>query len=144
MWDYEFTAEAEVTPQAVWKLWADPLNWHTWNDGVGDISMDGPFEEGVTIVMTPPGQDPVELTLTVVTENRAFVDVAVAPGITIITQHLIEDLGGGRTRVTYRTEIVGDAADELGPQIGPEICADFPDVVGKLLVAAAGIAEAGV
>jgi uncharacterized protein YndB with AHSA1/START domain len=139
MWEYEFTAEAEVPPQAVWRLWADPLRWHTWNDGVGEVELHGPFAVGTTFTMTPPGQDQIQLTIAEVTEGRAFVDVAEGPGITVTTYHLIEDLGAGRTKVTYRTEITGDAADELGPRIGPEICGDFPDVVGKLL----GLAEAG-
>jgi len=136
MWEYEYSAEAEVTPQAVWKLWADPLGWHTWNDGVGEVELTGPFQAGTTFAMTPPGQDRIELTLTEVAEPKAFVDVAEAPGLTVTTYHLIDDLGGGRTKVTYRTEITGPAADEAGPLVGPEICGDFPDVVTKLLALA--------
>jgi hypothetical protein len=139
MWEYEFTAEAEATPQALWQLWADPLGWHTWNDGVGEVVMDGPFAVGTSFTMTPPGQEPVTLRLTEVVENESFVDVAEAPGLTITTVHRITDLGAGRSRVTYRTEITGEAADTVGPELGPEICGDFPDVVAKLLsLAAAG------
>ncbi|NUP51534.1 MAG: polyketide cyclase [Catenulispora sp.] len=137
MWEYEFTAEADVTPQAVWTLWGDPLGWHTWNDGVGEVELHGPFAAGTTFTMTPPGQDPITLTLTEVVENKSFIDVAEAPGLTITTFHRIEDLGGGRTRVSYRTEITGEAADTVGPELGPQICGDFPDVVGKLLALAA-------
>ncbi|GAA2031655.1 SRPBCC family protein [Catenulispora yoronensis] len=137
MWEYEVTAEAEVSAQAVWQLWADPLGWHAWNDGVGEVELNGPFAAGSTFTMVPPGQDKILMTLTEVTEGRAFVDVAEGPGIVVTTHHLIDDLGDGRTRVTYRTEITGDAADELGPRIGPEICGDFEDVVAKLLTLAA-------
>ena len=137
MWEYEFSAEAEVTPQAVWKLWADPLAWHTWNDGVGEVTLDGPFAVGTSFTMTPPGQDPITLTLTEVVENETFVDVAEAPGLTITTVHRIADLGAGRARVTYRTEITGEAADAVGPELGPQICGDFPDVVARLLTLAA-------
>lgn len=137
MWEYEFTAEAGVTPQAVWKLWGDPLGWHTWNDGVGEVVLHGPFTAGTTFTMTPPGQDPITMTLTEVVENESFIDVAEGPGLTITTFHRIQDLGGGRTRVGYRTEITGEAADTVGPELGPQICGDFPDVVGKLLTLAA-------
>jgi hypothetical protein len=36
-------------------------------------------------------------------------------------------------------EITGPEADTLGPQIGPQITADFPDVLAKL----ASVAESG-
>jgi hypothetical protein len=40
-------------------------------------------------------------------------------------------------RITYRATIDGPAADAVGPIIGPDITADFPDV----LVALASRAE---
>lgn len=137
MWDYEFSAAAEVTPKAVWTLWADPRSWHTWNDGVGEVEVHGPFAAGTAFTMTPPGEDTIHMTITEVTPHRAWVDVCEVPGLVITTYHLIDDLGDGRTKVTYRTEITGEAADEVGPEIGPQICADFPDVVTKLLTVAA-------
>ena len=137
MWNYEFSAEADVTPHAVWTLWADPLGWHTWNEGAGLVELHGPFAAGTEFTMTPPGQDPIHMTITEVVPDKAWVDVCEFPGLVIPTHHLIEDLGSGRTKVTYRTEITGDAAAEIGPELGPQICADFPDVVGKLLETAA-------
>ena len=137
MWTYEFSATAEVTPSAVWTLWADPLSWHTWNDGVGEVEVHGPFAAGTAFTMTPPGEDAIHMTITEVVSDQAWIDVCELPGLAITTYHLIDDLGGGRTKVTYRTEITGEAADEAGPEIGPQICADFPDVVAKLLAVAA-------
>jgi Polyketide cyclase / dehydrase and lipid transport len=137
MWDYEFSAAAVVTPKAVWTLWADPLSWHTWNDGVGEVEVHGPFAAGTAFTMTPPGEDTIHMTITEVVPDKAWIDVCEFPGLAITTHHLIEDLGDGRTKVTYRTEITGEAADRVGPELGPQICADFPDVVGKLLETAA-------
>jgi hypothetical protein len=34
--------------------------------------------------------------------------------------------------VTYRMEITGPAADTLGPEIGPQISGDFPEVLERL------------
>ncbi|MEY9930395.1 hypothetical protein ABH926_005040 [Catenulispora sp. GP43] len=137
MWEYEYSATAEVTPNAVWTLWADPLGWHAWNDGVGEVELHGPFAAGTEFTMTPPGEDTIRMRITEVVPDKAWIDVCEVPGMLITTHHLIEDLGAGRTKVTYRTEITGEAADQVGPEIGPQICADFPDVVGKLLALAA-------
>jgi uncharacterized protein YndB with AHSA1/START domain len=138
MWEYEYSATAEVTPNAVWTLWSDPLGWHAWNDGVGEVELHGPFAAGTEFTMTPPGEDTIRMRITEVVPDKAWIDVCEMPGLLITTHHLIEDLGAGRTKVTYRTEITGEAADQVGPEIGPQICADFPDVVGKLLALAAG------
>jgi hypothetical protein len=35
--------------------------------------------------------------------------------------------------VTYRMEITGPAADTLGPEIGPQISADFPETMAALV-----------
>ncbi len=49
------------------------------------------------------------------------------------TIHRAEQPDHGRTRVTYRMEITGPAADALGPQIGPEISGDFPQTLAALV-----------
>ncbi|MFJ7589188.1 hypothetical protein ACIQZO_17755 [Streptomyces sp. NPDC097617] len=38
----------------------------------------------------------------------------------------------GRIRVVYRMEITGSGADEVGPQIGPGITADWPETMASL------------
>jgi hypothetical protein len=35
--------------------------------------------------------------------------------------------------VIYRTEITGPAADQVGPQLGPAITGDFPEVLAALV-----------
>jgi hypothetical protein len=41
-------------------------------------------------------------------------------------------VGDERSRITYRMEITGPAAETLGPEIGPEISGDFPQVLAAL------------
>jgi hypothetical protein len=45
----------------------------------------------------------------------------------------VQPLDGEGARVTYGMEITGSAADTLGPQIGPEISGDFPQVLAALV-----------
>lgn len=137
MWEYEHSVEAETTPETVWRLWTDAENWHTWNDGVGDVHVNGPFAVGTTFTMNPPGQGTITMRLAEVRENELFTDVNDEnEGVVVTTYHRIEDLGGGRTRITYRTEITGEVGEQIGAEIGPEICADFPDVLAKLVALA--------
>jgi len=86
--------------------------------------------------MVPGGQDPVLLRIIDLVEAERFVDEADLAGVTVRTTHRLDPLDGGRTRVTYRMEITGPAADEIGPQLGPAITADFPDTMAALVARA--------
>ena len=132
MWVAEHTIETTATPEAVWRQWSDVEGWPEWNRDIERIELDGPFAAGSRITMTPAGQAPVELRIAEAVEPEQFIDVADLGEIIVRTIHRVERLDQGRARVTYRMEISGAAADTLGPQIGPEISGDFPQVLAAL------------
>ena len=89
--------------------------------------------------MTPPGEEPVELHITEATEPDLFVDEADGGDFVVRTTHRVEPVGGERSRITYRMEITGPAAETVGPEIGPEISSgDFPQVLAALAAHAEG------
>ena len=88
--------------------------------------------------MKPVGDDPVALRLAEVVENELFVDEAEFGDVLIRTTHRIDPAAGDQLRVTYRMEISGASADQAGPQIGPQITADFPETVAMLIGRAKG------
>ena len=132
MWRTEHSIETTAAPRAIWRLWADVDGWPEWNGGIERIQLEGPFAAGSRIVMTPSGQEPVELRLAEVVEPDRFVDEADLGEVVVRTSHYVQPLQGEGTRVTYRMEITGPAADSLGPRIGPEISGDFPQVLAAL------------
>ena len=132
MWVAEHSIETTATPEAIWRQWSDVDAWVEWNGDIERIELDGPFAAGSRITMTPSGQEPVELRIAEAVEPELFVDEADLGDIVVRTIHRVERLGQGRARVTYRMEITGPAADTLGPQIGPEISGDFPQVLAAL------------
>jgi hypothetical protein len=79
--------------------------------------------------MTPHEGDPIELRIAEAVEPQRFVDEAALGDAVVRTTYLIEPVAGGRFRVVYRMEITGPEADTVGPQIGPQITADFPQVL---------------
>jgi hypothetical protein len=137
MWEYEYSAETTPSRDALWRHWSDVLAWPRWNAGIETITIDGPFEAGTTFTMTPPGEDPVKMTLTEVVPGSRFTDLADGGSFQVITEHRLEE-AGPLTRIVYRTEITGPDADQIGPEIGPQITADFPDVVAALIKLASG------
>jgi len=133
MWANEHSIETSAAPEEIWRLWADVAGWPAWNSDIERIELVGPFAAGSRIVMTPIGQDPVELRIAEAVEPELFVDEADLGEIAVRTIHRVQRLDGERTRVAYRMEITGPAADTLGPQIGPEISGDFPQTLAALV-----------
>ena len=133
MWATEHSVETSAAPEAIWRLWADVEGWPEWNGDIERIELVGPFAAGGTIVMTPIGEEPVELRIAEAVEPELFVDEAELGEIVVRTTHRVQPLDGEGARVTYRMEITGPAADTLGPQIGPEISGDFPQTLAALV-----------
>lgn len=139
MWEYEYGVETAASPERVWQHWSEVAAWPKWNAGIESIRIDGPFAPGTTFTMTPPaasGQDPIALQLVEVEPGRLFVDEMDAGDFVVRTEHRIEPLDSGRTRLIYRMEISGPTAAQVGPELGPAITADFPEVLAALVALA--------
>jgi hypothetical protein len=133
MWVAEHSVETTAAPQAIWRQWSDVHRWPEWNGDIERIELDGPFAAGSRITMTPVGDEPVELRIAEAAEPELFVDEADLGEVVVRTIHRVDHVDEGRARVTYRMEITGPAADTLGPQIGPQISGDFPQVLAALV-----------
>src|SRR5258706_11962663 len=133
MWEYEQSVETNAAPEALWRPWSSMAEWPQWNAGIEKIDVDGPFAVGTVFTMTPPGDDPIRMCLTEVVPGKSFTDEMDAGDFVVRTVHRLEPTVTGKTRVIYRTEITGPAADQVGPQLGPAITADFPDVLAALV-----------
>jgi len=132
MWEYEHSVDSPAAPEAVWRIWSDVAAWPRWNHGIEKITIDGPFAPGTRFTMTPPGEGPIEMRLTEVIPGRLFTDEMDGGDFVVRTVHRLEPAAGGRTHISYRTEITGPAAAEIGPQLGPAITGDFPEVLAAL------------
>jgi uncharacterized protein YndB with AHSA1/START domain len=136
MWAKEYSLETGAQPEQIWRLWTDVAGWPAWNGDIERIELIGPFAAGSTILMTPIGEEPVELRIADAREPELFVDEADLGEIVVRTTHRVQQIDSARARVTYRMEITGPAADTLGPQIGPEISRDFPQTLAALVARA--------
>jgi hypothetical protein len=137
MWAHEYAAETAVSPEAIWAVLRDLDQWPRWDTSMERVALQGPFAVGTQVAMTPAGQDPIVSTIVAITEAEYYADRTDFGGVTLQFSHALTRLADGGTRITHRLEITGDAAAELGPQLGPEITADFPEAMDGLLACAA-------
>ena len=138
MWEYEYSVETTAAPEALWCHWSDMAAWPQWNDGIETIDVEGPFEVGTAFTMTPPGDEPIRMRLVEIKPGESFTDEMDAGDFAVRTEHRLEPAAGGLNRIVYRTEITGEAAGHIGPQLGPQITADFPEVLAALANRAEG------
>lgn len=138
MWEYEYSVETTAAPEVLWRHWSDMAAWPQWNDGIETIDVEGPFEVGTAFTMTPPGEEPIRMRLVEIKPGESFTDEMDAGAFAVRTEHRLEPAAGGLTRIVYRTEITGEAAGHIGPQLGPQITADFPEVLTALANRAEG------
>ena len=128
MWQREFSIETPASPAAIWRLFQDVAGWKSWNAGIEEISIAGPFAEGTEFTMKPPGQDAFTSRLVRVRENEVFEDETIIDGIRAVVSHRLEKVGAALTRITYAASVAGPGAEEVGPFITD----DFPDVLKSL------------
>ena len=82
--------------------------------------------------MTSLEGDVVELRIAEADEPVLFVDQAELGAVTVRTTHRVDRIEGDRARIVYRMEITGPEADTVGPDLGPQISGDFPEVLEAL------------
>jgi Polyketide cyclase / dehydrase and lipid transport len=145
MWIYEHRLETAAGADSVFELFRDVRRWPEWNAGVERIDLDGPFATGTSGVMVLPDHTALPFRLAWVGEGRGFEDATEIPGSDVLVRvrHSLEPLATGGTRITYRATVEGPASNTMGPEIGPAVTADFPDVMAALAARAeAGLATA--
>jgi hypothetical protein len=133
MWSAEDSIEIAASPAVINGFFADTAHWPEWNAGTEWVALNGPFAAGTRALMKIPGEEPLAFRLVHVGPD-GFEDETPIPdaGVTVRVRHIIEPLDGDRSRVVYRATVDGPNAEKLGRDIGPQVTADFPDVLQSL------------
>ena len=136
MWSTEYSTETDLEAPAIWAALSD-LHHGVALDGNSDrFELHGPFAVGTELTVTPQGQGSFRSTITELTENSVYADRTEFGGLMLTFRHTLAPLAGGGTRVTHQLMIDGDEAGTMGPELGPQISADFPEAMNTLLAAA--------
>lgn len=141
MWRTEYTAESEMAPTEVWAAFRDIHTGVAVQPGGDRFELDGPFAVGRELSVTPVGQQTFRSRITELVPAERYADETVFGDVVLTFRHTFAAIDGG-TRVTHELEIDGPAADELGPELGTGISADFPEAMAGLFELAAASVRA--
>ncbi|MDR1387259.1 MAG: hypothetical protein LBJ44_06655 [Propionibacteriaceae bacterium] len=132
MWTTKSSIDAAgLDADRVWQALKNMLSGVSPSSG-GTYALNGEFAKGTTVSVTPPGQETMTSEIVECDPPHRYADSTDMEGLNLVFRHIIEDQGDG-VRLTKELEITGPPADQVGPEIGPQISADFPDTLTELV-----------
>jgi carbon monoxide dehydrogenase subunit G len=131
MWTTEYTAETALSSETVWAALRDLHTGTLTYPGADTFELEGPFAADSQVTVTPVGQDSFRSTIVDLVENETYADETTFGDVVLTFRHTLVPTASG-TRVTHRLDISGPAADEVGPQLGPQISGDFDESMAAL------------
>jgi hypothetical protein len=143
MWSTEYSAETNETPVAVWAALRALHTGNKLSERSDTFEIQGPFDLGTELSVTPHGQGTFRSKIVEFQDGELYADETEVEGLKLLFRHTLNPLPGGGTRIVHTLVIDGEAADEVGPQLGQEISADFPEAMEDLIAAAASYGDTG-
>jgi hypothetical protein len=135
MWFAEHTAVTDLPRDRVWAAVRDLHLGELTYPGSDTFEPHGPFAVGTELTVTPEGQEPIRSRIIELTEGETYADLTELGDVALTFRYRLEDAAGG-ILVRYSLTIDGPAADAVGPELGPQISADFPESLAALLAQA--------
>lgn len=136
MWTTDYSAETDAAPSAVWAALRDLHTGTPLSAASDTFEIHGPFAVGTEISVTPRGQDTFRSVIVELVEDRVYADRTSFGTLELTFRHTLAARPGGGTTVTHHLTIDGPEADEVGPELGPQISGDFPAAMADLFAAA--------
>jgi hypothetical protein len=135
MWTTDYRAETTASADRVWAALRDLHSGIPLGPESDRFELHGPFAVGTEVSVTPQGQDTLRSRIVELEPGRVYADRTEFGGLVLTFRHTLEPLPDG-TAVTHQLEIDGEGADQVGPELGPQISSDFPVAMRELFAAA--------
>ena len=125
---FECEATFDGDPATVWAVWTDVARWPEWDVSKEVARLDGPFEPGVSGWAKQRANLGGSFTITSVDPGRHWVSECPLPLGSVVFDHLLEPLTGGRVRVVKKVGVHGGFAPLLrlfAPRMRADIAASL-------------------
>ncbi|MCE1174277.1 MAG: hypothetical protein LWW77_06680 [Propionibacteriales bacterium] len=136
MWTTTYQSHTPAAPAAVWAAITALHSGTPIGPNSDSFELHGPFAVGTQVTVTPVGQDAMTSTIIEVEPEVAYADETIFGELRLVFRHVLEAQPDGGTAVSHTLMIDGPHADEIGPELGPQISGDFPVAMAELCAAA--------
>lgn len=127
----EHRITVQVRPEAVFSIYEDVPNWHTWDPDTKSAVLDGPLHAGAKGRLTPTKGNAVPMVVTEVTSGRSFTVESRIPLFRMVFEHVLNPTESG-TEVIHRVVFSGLLSIVLGPILTKQLNAGLPITLGNL------------
>lgn len=136
MWTTSYESTTTADAAAVWAALEALHSGTPLGPESDSFQLHGPFQAGTRLTVTPQGQEPMDSVITELESGAVYADQTVFGELTLTFRHRLGATEHGGTRVSHTLEISGEGAEAIGPELGPQISADFPVAMKELFEAA--------
>ena len=138
MWTTSYTEATSATPEAVWSALEALHSGTPLGPNSDEFELHGPFAVGTTLTITPQGQEAMSSTIVALEPCSVYADQTVFGDLILTVRHDLAPAVSPATGtvVTHTLTIEGPTADDIGPDLGPQISGDFPSAMSELIAAA--------
>lgn len=135
MWQFSHSITTHKTAEQIWKKYASPETWNTWDHDTEYAKLNGPFAAGSTIDFKPKGANKIKTVIAKCEPLCQVTDVTKLPLATLVFDHVLEQTSAG-LRVTHTVSISGPLTFLWKRIIGYKIKAGLPTSMQNLVNAA--------
>jgi Polyketide cyclase / dehydrase and lipid transport len=127
----EHTVFTAASPAAIFRIYEDVANWHTWDPDTKKATLDGPLRVGAKGKLTPTKGNTVPMLVTEVVHNRSFTVVSKIPLFRMIFEHELKPTQEG-TEVIHRVTLSGLLSVLLGSMLTKQLNSGLPVTLSNL------------
>ena len=135
MWQFTHSIITHKTAEQIWKLYASPETWNTWDHETEWARLNGPFEAGSTIDFKPKSGGKIVTLIARCVPLQQVTDKTKLPLATLVFDHVLEQRNEGLL-VTHTITITGPLTFIWKRVIGYKIAEGLPVSMQNLVNAA--------
>lgn len=117
--------------EAIFRIYADVQNWHTWDPDTKKATLEGPFAVGSRGRLTPTRGNTVPMVVTQVEPGRCFTVESKIPLFRMRFDHELLPVAGA-TEVVHRVTFSGPLSVVLGPMLSRQLNTGLPVTLSRL------------
>lgn len=125
---------------AVWKVWMDVNNWHTWDHDIEWARLNGPFADGSSFELKPKGGAKVRIALSDVEEEKTFTDCARFPFAKMFSIHELR-VQDGVIELSHTVKMTGPLKKLWWHLVARNVASGMEQQTNNLVVRARQISE---
>jgi Polyketide cyclase / dehydrase and lipid transport len=118
-------------PLAIFQIYEDVDNWHTWDPDTKQARLVGPLRIGAKGTLTPTKGNTIPMLITEVVSGRMFTVEFKIPLLRMLFEHELRSIGS-RTEVVHRVTISGLLSVFLGGMLSKRLNAGLPVTLDRL------------